>query len=174
MKWGAARLASAIVVFAGATVVFICATVVFAAPHIKTPTWRELIASDMVAKARIRWVQVAPDGARTFVEIQGGEAYRINPGISNQPQPLKYDLPRNRRLDQAIKAAVLGAPSKRDAREGDRVLELLGEADSGWVVIASWTMPLKSWQKGRWAAVAAELEPLMKVQVDVFGTMKSP
>ncbi len=145
-----------------------------AAPHIPTPTWRELLAGDLVAKARIRWVQVAKDGTRTFVEIQGGEAYRTNPGISAEPQPLKYDLDRNRHLAQAIKAAGLPAPSKRAAREGDRVLELLGEADAGWVVVGTWTYPLKSWQKGRLAQVADELEPLMKVQVDVFGKMRTP
>jgi hypothetical protein len=144
-----------------------------ARPHFPTPTWRELVAGDLVAKARIRWVQVDKDGKRTYVEIQGGEAYRVNPGISVEPQPLKYDLERNRHLAQAIKAAGLPAPTKREPRESDRVLELLGEADAGWVVVGTWTMPLKTWQKGRLAALTDELEPLMKVQVDVFGKMRT-
>lgn len=148
-------------------------TVALAQPHIKTPTWRELLTMDMVAKARVRWVQVAGDGARTVVEIQGGSAYRINPGISNQAQPLKYDLARNRKLEKALKAAKWAAPTTRAARETDRVLELVAEGDAGWVVVASWTAPLKNWQRGQWAAIADELEPLMKVQVDVFGTMRT-
>ncbi|HZS40621.1 MAG TPA: hypothetical protein VFF06_27500 [Polyangia bacterium] len=143
------------------------------APHVKTPTWRELLAMDLVSKARVRWVQVAADGQRTVVEIQGGEAYRTNPGISNQAQPLKYDLSRNRKLEKALKGANWSAPNKRDPREGDRTLELLAEADAGWVVVGSWTAPLKNWQRGKWAPIADELEPLMKVQADVFGTMKT-
>ena len=156
-----------------AAALVLISSVALAAPHIKTPTWRELLAGDMVARTRVRWVQVDAAGKRTVVEIQGGEAYRINPGISNQAQPLKYDLVRNRKLEQALKAANWPAPTKRAARESDRTLELLGEGDTGWVLVGTWTAPLKSWQKGKWAAIFDELEPLMKVQADVFGTMKT-
>jgi galactose mutarotase-like enzyme len=157
-----------------AAVWVLVSSVALAAPLIKTPTWRELLAGDMVAKARVRWVQVNGAGQRTVVEIQGGEAYRTNPGLSNQAQPLKYDLARNRKLEKALKAANWPSPTTRTARESDRTLELLGEADQGWVIVGTWTAPLKNWQRGKWASICDELEPLMKVQADVFGTMKTP
>lgn len=145
--------------------------VAFAAPHFKPPTLKDLLASDLVAKAKIHWVKTEADGKRTVVEIQGGVATRVNPGLSQEKQPLKYDLTKNAALAGAIKDAKLGAPNKkRTVSENDRTLELLGEGDD-WEVVGSWTYPLKTWQKGKLAAIADELEPLLKVQADVFGTM---
>jgi hypothetical protein len=142
-----------------------------ARPKIKPPTLAELYATDMVAKAHIRWARVEPDGRRTVVEISGGVATRVNPGWSPEPAHLPYDLAKNRKLVDAIKSSRLPAPSRRAPRTGDRVLEVLGEGED-WVVVASWSMPLAAWQKGSYAGIAELLEPLFKVQADVFDTMK--
>jgi hypothetical protein len=150
--------------------------VALAAPHIKTPTLREIMAMsapDMLAKARVRWSQI-DRSQRIVVEIHGGEATRVNPGWSPEPQRLHYDLARNRHLDNLLKQAKLPPPMRREPRDGDRVLEILAEGDEGWVVIAEWSMPLKQWQKGKLAAICDELEPLFKVQADVFDNMKTP
>ncbi len=150
--------------------IFAVSLFVFAAPHIKTPTWRELLTMDMVAKARIRWNVIEKDGKKTYVEVSGGEAVRLNPGWSADPARLKYDLAKNRALADAVKGARLGAPTTRTPRPGDRVLELWAEGDTDWVVVGSWSGPLLWWQKGFRAPLADAFEPLLKAQVDVFNT----
>jgi len=149
------------------------ASTLAAQPQIKVPTLPEVLAGDMVAKAKIRWSKVK-EGKRIAVTIRGGEAERLEPFLSEKPGRLKYDLDKNRALVKAIRAARLG-PSQKHLSEsdGDRSLEILVDGPTDWVVVGRWSFPEKTWEKKQ-ASLYEHLEPRMKMQLDVFNTMPGP
>ncbi|MFI5290346.1 MAG: hypothetical protein ACHQ17_11885 [Polyangia bacterium] len=141
-----------------------------AMPPFPMPKLSGVLKGDMVAKARIRFSKMV-EGKRVTLTIQGGEATRLNPNWSPQPARLPYDLDKNRTLAQAIKSAHLGAQVRYGSDDpDDRTLEILAEGPKDYVVVGTWVMPAKKWQK-RHRALYELLEPLFSAQVDVFQTM---
>ena len=130
----------------------------------------EVVRTDLVAHAKIRWSRV--DGAdRITVEIEGGKAQRTNPGWSPQPQRLAYDLGKERELQRLIKWAKL--PSARhepSAAAGDRTLEILIEDPKGFHSAGFWSMSVKAWQKGRFGSIFDALEPMLDAKPELFNT----
>ncbi len=148
----------------------VCCGTAAAQPNVKLPTLKEALAGDIVAKVKVRWSKVV-DGKRVQVNILGGEADRLEPWLSEKPGPLKYDLNKNRALEKALKAAKLPAPQKYLSEAmTDRSLELLADGPKEFEVIGRWSMPDKTWAK-KYPALFELLEPMLKQQVDTFGTM---
>lgn len=134
-------------------------------------SYHDVLQADLITQGKIRWSKMDA-GERVTVEIEGGNARRMNPGWSPAPQPLAYDLGRERALARAIKAAKLPAVNTASDKEDWRTLEvLLNDSHSGWRSAGTWSMPLKSWQKGRYGAISAALEPLFDVKPELYGTL---
>lgn len=142
-----------------------------AMPPFPMPKLSGVLKGDMVAKARIRYSKMV-EGKRVTITIQGGEASRLNPNWSPEPARLPYDLDKNRALVNEIKRAHLGAQNRYGSDDPDyRMLEILAEGPKDYVVVGTWVMPQKTWQK-RHAALYQLLEPLFSAEVDVFQSMK--
>ncbi len=126
---------------------------------------------DLVQKGKIRWSR--RDGeARITVQIAAGLAARENPNWSPRPEKLAYDLERNRTLERAIRAAHLGGDARGHESALTRTLELdVQGRDGEWRHAGTWTLPLKTWRKGRFAAVYELLEPLLTVKPELFETI---
>ena len=133
-------------------------------------SYEEVLHTDIIVHAKIRWSKF-DGGERVFVEIAGGEAKRVNPGWSPDPQPIAYDIARERDLSRSLKAARLPAAAEHasDAPD-DRTLEVIVEDAKGWHSAGVWSLSVKAWQKGRLGSIYDALEPLLKVQPDLFGT----
>ena len=133
-------------------------------------SYDEVLHTDIIVHAKIRWSKF-DGGERVFVEIAGGEAKRVNPGWSPDPQPIAYDIARERDLSRSLKAARLPAASAHasDAPD-DRTLEVIVEDAKGWHSAGVWSLSVKAWQKGRLGSIYDALEPLLKVQPDLYGT----
>jgi hypothetical protein len=144
-----------------------------AAPPFPMPKLPDVMRGSLTDKARIRWSKVV-EGNRVQITISGGVAERLNPNMAPEPAKLKYDLARNRALEQIVKAAHLGSPNARtpSSLSTDRTLEILAEGPKDWVVVGTWVMPAKSWKKKK-PALFGELDPMFDVQAEVFGNMKS-
>jgi hypothetical protein len=154
------------------SIVILCGTAA-AQPNVKLPTLKEALAGDMVAKVKVRWSKFV-DGKRATVTIQGGEAERLEPWLSDKPGPLKYDLTKNRALEKALKSAKLPGPQRQLSEvTTDRSLELLADGPKDWEVIGRWSMPEKAWEK-KYPGLYELLEPMFKQQMDTFGTMPGP
>ena len=137
------------------------------------PKLKDIMAGSLTNRAKIRWSKVV-DTNRVEVTIGGGVAERLNPNMSSESARLKYDLPRNRELEQQVKVTKLGSPSRWvSSMPADRTLEILGEGPEGFVVVGKWSMPLKAWKKKN-SELVGLLEPLFDVQQDVFQPTKGP
>ncbi|MCS6912044.1 MAG: hypothetical protein RMK29_07125 [Myxococcales bacterium] len=141
-------------------------------PRISLPTLREVLAGDMVGRARIRWSRVQ-GGGRVEVTVGAGMAMRRNPQWSEEPVRLRYDLSQHLALEQQIKRARLPAPSPPSERPEDRTLEILAQGPSGWQVVGSWSMPASRWQKQH-GALYQLLEALLDAPVEVFVPLSPP
>ena len=124
----------------------------------RLPSATELLKSDDLRRAKIRWIRQEA-GAPVTVEISAGEAFRTNPDWNPQPVKLPYDLKRNADLEKALRAAKLGPTTRKPARRGERTLELLVEGDKSWQVVGHWTRSVRSWKK-QLPALYGQLEPL--------------
>lgn len=150
-------------------------------------SYQDVLQADLIAHGKVRWSKMDA-GDRIVVEIEGGNATRVNPGWSPVPQKLTYDLGRERALERALKAArlpapdhasptIVGAPRARNraARAGWRTLEVLVEdPKKGWRSAGTWSMPVKAWQKGRFASIFEALEPLLDVKPELYDTVGAP
>jgi hypothetical protein len=134
------------------------------------PSATEVLRSDQLKRAKIRWVSYGT-GAPVTIEINAGEAFRTDPNWVPQPVQMPYDLKRNAALEKALRAANLGRSSTKAAQQGDRTLELLVGGEKSWEVVGHWTRPAKAWQK-QFARIYEQLEPLCYAQADVFQPMK--
>jgi len=135
-------------------------------------SYDEVVRTDLVAHAKIRWSRVDA-GQRVLVEIEGGTAMRTNPNWSPQPQRLAYDLGKNRELQRVIKWAKLPAPRREPSeRAGDRTLEIVVEDGKGWHSAGYWSMSDKAWRKGRYGSVFDALDPLLDIKPELFDTRK--
>jgi hypothetical protein len=131
-------------------------------------SYDDVVRTDLITHAKIRWSKLDAD-SRVVVEIHGGEALRTNPNWSPQPQPLAYDLGRQRDLGRSLKAARLPAARATPSEDpGDRTLEVLIEDAKGWRSAGFWSLSVKAWQKGRLGSVYDALEPLLDVKPDLF------
>jgi hypothetical protein len=131
-------------------------------------SYAEVLRTDLVAHAKIRWSRVDA-GQRIVVEIEGGRAKRTNPNWSPEPQRLAYDLGKERELSRVIKWAQLPAPGHQPSlAPTDRTLEIIVEDDKGWHSAGYWSMSKKLWQKGRYGSVFDPLEALMKEDAELF------
>ena len=131
-------------------------------------SYDEVLKTDLIAHAKIRWSKLDA-GERIVVEIEGGNAARVNPGWSPQPQRLAYDLTRERELARVVKWARL--PPARPApseRAGDRTLEILVDSGKGWHSAGFWSMSVKAWQRGRPGSIFDALEPLLDAKPELF------
>jgi hypothetical protein len=123
-----------------------------------------------VQKGKIRWIKV-DGGERVVVLIQGGIASRENPNWSPKPEKLAYDLDKNRTLERAIKAAHLGGSQRGHEGANARTLEIdVLDQKGDWRPAGHWTMPVKTWQKGRFGAIFDLLDPLLSVKPELFDT----
>ena len=105
------------------------------------------LAGPLTDRGRIKWIRVI-DGKQVEVTIGQGEAWRLNPNMSAQRAKLKYDLNRNRELEQQVKATKLGGSTRSvSSVPTDRTLQLLSEGDKDDVVVGQWSMSLKAWKK---------------------------
>jgi hypothetical protein len=147
-------------------------TVFAQASRVPVPKLKDVLADDMVAKARIRWSKVV-EGERVDATVQGGEAFRMNKHAAPEPLKLTYDLTKNRELVKLIKAAKLGSPNRVSSVATDRSLEILAEGPKDWVVVGAWSMPAKKWEKS-FPELYEHLEHLMTMQTDLFQPMKTP
>jgi hypothetical protein len=138
-----------------------------------TPKLKDVMAGSLTNRAKIRWSKVL-GGNRVELTIGGGVAERLNPNMSSEAVRLKYDLVRNRELEQQVKATKLGSQSKWASSDAtDRTMEILAEGPEGWFVVGRWSMPLKTWKK-RNSGLVELLEPMFDVQQDVFQPTKGP
>jgi hypothetical protein len=129
-------------------------------------------SADLVQRGKVRWSKL--DGAeRVTVEIGGGTAARTNPNWKPQPEKLAYDLDRNRELEKTLKAAHLGGAGGH-ASEGPstRTLEIeVKDRNGDWHNAGKWTLPIKTWRKGKLGAVYDLLEPMLSVRPELFETV---
>jgi hypothetical protein len=147
--------------------------VLFLAPPFPVPKLADVMRGSLTDKARIRWSK-SVDGRSVDITFSGGVAERIDTGIQPGPARLKYDLPKNRELEAAVKAAKLGAQAKETAVAPDeRTLEILAEGPKDWMVVGRWTAKLKAWQK-RAPAMVELMEPLFSVTPDLFQPTREP
>ncbi len=133
-------------------------------------SYDEVVRTDLVAHAKIRWSRV-DSGQRIVVEIDGGTAKRTNPNWSPEPQELAYDLGKERELERVIKWAKLPDPRRAPSRsERDRTLEILVENQKGqgYHSAGYWSMSVKAWQKGRFGSIFDPLETLMNAKAELF------
>lgn len=138
-------------------------------------SYQDVLSTDLVNHGKVRWSRMDA-GARIVVEIEGGNATRINPNWSPDPQKLAYDLGRERDLARILKWAKLPATSRPSDREDWRTLEILVEdpQKGTWKSAGTWSMSKKAWQKGRWGSVYDALEPLMDVKPELYDTRGAP
>jgi hypothetical protein len=136
----------------------------------KIPPLHEVLAGDLIAKAKIRWVRLEK-GAPTTVDINRGEAFRTNTDMGPDPLKLPYDLKKHAALEAAVKGGKLPGPTKASAKPGDRTLQIMAEGDKDWEVAGEWTYSKSVWKK-RWPKIYGALEPLCDVMADVFQPMK--
>jgi hypothetical protein len=136
----------------------------------KPPSPAELLKSDQLQRAKIRWLRQEA-GVPVTIEINAGEAVRMNPDWNPQPVRLPYDLKKGAALGKALRAANLGPLSKKALRKGERTLELLVEGDKSWVVVGRWTRPARTWKK-QFRELYDQLEPLCDVLSEVFQPVK--
>jgi hypothetical protein len=125
---------------------------------------------DLVQRGKVRWSKL-DGGEHVTVQINAGNAARINPNWSPKPERLAYDLDRMRKLERILKHAPLGGSV---GSEGDdtRTLEIdVLDAKGDWHAAGKWVMTVKRWKKGKLAAVFAELEPLLSVKPELFETL---
>ena len=133
-------------------------------------SYSEVLSTDLVAHAKIRWSKM-DSGERIVVEIDGGNANRVNPNWSPAPQRLAYDLGKERELERVLKWAKLPDPHKSPSTSAkDRTLEILVEnkQGKGYHSVGYWSMSTKAWQKGRFGSIYDALEPLLDVNPDTF------
>jgi len=132
-------------------------------------SYEDVVRTDLIVHGKIRWSKVDADN-RIVVEIQGGEAKRLNPGWSPDPAPLTYDLERERELSKLLKSAHLPSPrSSASEAPDDRTLEVMVEdAKGNWKTAGIWSMSVKQWKKGHWSPVYGALEPLLDTKPDLF------
>lgn len=131
-------------------------------------SYDEVLRTDLVAKAKIRWSRVDA-GQRIVVEIDAGTAKRTNPNWSPQPQELAYDLGQERELARVLKWARLPAPKRSPSPSPrDRTLEILVEDGKGYHSAGIWSMSVKAWQKGRFGSIFDPLEALMNAKAELF------
>jgi hypothetical protein len=136
-------------------------------------SYEDVLHTDLIVHAKIRWSKL-DGGNRVVVEIQGGEATRVNPNWSPDPQPLQYDLGRQRELARILKWARLPSPrGEPSERAGDRTLEVVIEDAKGWRSAGFWSMSVKAWQKGRLGSLFDALDPLLDVKPDLFAPRKA-
>jgi hypothetical protein len=160
-------------------VALLAAALLLAAPQSPgAPNLKALLGSDMIARAKVRWTRL-DDGARATVEIQGGEAIRINPNWSPEPVHLAYDLDRERALIKLVRAGRLPSPTGRRGLDADgRQLELYAEVRTRekleWLPVASWVLPARSWRKGRLEPIFSALEPLLDIKPELYAPLKPP
>jgi hypothetical protein len=132
------------------------------------PSYDEVLRTDLVAHAKIRWSRMDV-GQRIVVEVEGGNAKRTNPNWSPEPQQLAYDLTRQRELSRILKWAKLPAARREPSpSEQDRTLEILVEDGKGWHSAGYWSMSTKAWQKGRLGSIFDALEALMDAKPELF------
>jgi hypothetical protein len=135
-------------------------------------SYDEVLHADLIVHSKIRWSKVDA-GERVTVEIAGGEAKRVNPNWSPDPQPLAYDIAKERELSRSLKAARLPAPAAHPSTEPeDRTLEVIVEDAKGWHSAGTWSLSVRAWQKGRLGSVFDALEPLLSAQPELYGTGK--
>jgi hypothetical protein len=136
-------------------------------------SYEDVLRTDLIVHSKIRWSKV--DGAqRVLVEIEGGEAKRINPNWSADSHPLAYDLDRERELVRILKWARLpAARSAPSQNPNDRTLEVVIEDAKGWRSAGFWSMSVKAWQKGRYGSLFDALDPLLDVKPDLFAPAKA-
>jgi hypothetical protein len=137
----------------------------------KLPSASEVLKTDLIKKAKIRWVRVEK-GAPLTIEIYAGEALRTNPDWQPGPVRVPYDLARNSNLERLLRAAHLGPPNRKPPKKGERTLELLVEGDKSWEVVGHWTRPARSWKK-QLGEIYNALEPLCDVLADTFQPVKA-
>jgi hypothetical protein len=136
------------------------------------PSYDEVVRTDLVSHAKIRWSRMDA-GERIVVEIDAGSVKRTNPNWSPQPQELAYDLGKERELSRVIKWAHLPPPRKQpSASESDRTLEVVVEDAKGWHSAGYWSMSVKAWQKGRFGSIFDSLEALMNAKPELFDSGK--
>lgn len=152
--------------------IFAGGTVFAQASRVPIPKLKDVLADDMVAKARIRWSKVV-EGERVAAMVNGGEAFRMNKHQAPEPLKLTYDLTKNRELVKMVKAAKLGAPNRVSSVGTDRSIEILAEGPTDWLVVGAWSMPQKKWEKS-FPELYEHLEKLLTMQSDLFQPMKSP
>jgi hypothetical protein len=127
---------------------------------------------DLVQRGKVRWSKL-DGGERVTVQIQAGNAARMNPNWSPKPEKLAYDLDRNRVLERALKAARLGGVGGRESDGPSmRTLEIaVLDRNGDWHDAGKWTLPIKSWRKGKLGAVYDLLEPMLSVKPELFETI---
>jgi hypothetical protein len=128
----------------------------------------DLQGIDLIARGKLRWSKL--DGSeRIVVQINGGNAARLNPNWSPDPEKLPYDLDRERELWRVVKAAHLPPAARRSEGPDDRTLEVdVQDAGGEWRRAGAWTLPVKAWRKGRLAAIFTLLEPLLSVRPELY------
>jgi hypothetical protein len=132
------------------------------------PTYEEVLRTDLVSHAKIRWSKMDA-GQRIVVEVEGGNAKRTNPNWAPEPQRLAYDLGKERELERVIKWAKLGDGRRSPSSSPkDRTLEILIEDSKGFHSAGFWSMSVKAWQKGRYGSIFDALEALMEAKPELF------
>jgi hypothetical protein len=156
--------------------------VLFCAPA--APSLDTILRTDMVVDTKIRWSRL-DDGKQVTVEIEGGEAHRINPNWSPDPAGLHFDLDRQRALTRLLRAAhlsslprgprALSGPAAGVSKERQLEIVTLARSIEGvkWHTVGSWVRPVKSWQKGNLQPIFETLEPMLDEKPMLFGPMKS-
>lgn len=138
-------------------------------------SYDDVVKADLVNHGKLRWSKMDA-GERITVEIEGGNASRVNPNWSPDPQRLAYDLGQERDLVKKIKWAKLPGTTRPSEREDWRTLEVLVEdpLKGTWKSAGTWSMSKKAWQKGRWGSVYDALEPLLDVKPELYDTRGAP